>query len=58
MPYIKSPQLRAHVRLTLQALGKISSDETLRADCDRESRLLRVGTVPGILTEPAVSQER
>ncbi len=61
LPRITSPELRQHARLTLSSLGKISTDETLRAACDRESqrllndKALAPGNVPGILTAPPVA---
>jgi len=62
MPGITAAPMREHVRATLQSLGKISSDETLRAACDRESqklmdeKTLSPSSVPGILASPAIHE--
>jgi hypothetical protein len=62
MPDIAATPVRDHVRATLQSLGKISGDETLRAACDREShklmedKTLSPSSVPGILAEPAIHE--
>ncbi len=61
MPEIESAPMRMHVRNTLQALGKISEDEQLRAACENEAQRLldeknlRPESVPGVLATPAVS---
>jgi hypothetical protein len=61
LPEIRSPQIRAHARLTLDKLGTISNDDTVRADCERASNELRNGSdvsplsVPGVLAEPSVA---
>lgn len=59
---ISASQMRKHARSTLQALGKISSDDSLRAACDTESkrllddRQLTPDGVPGIVAAPVTHE--
>jgi hypothetical protein len=62
LPRIRSAQVRAHVRNTVQALRQLSADTLLQAECagvihvidalDRNGRELRPGSAPGVVAAP------
>jgi hypothetical protein len=64
LPAIRSRQIREHAQQTLKSLGNISSDEALRADCDKAFQKLMndknipPGSVPGILANPVAVPNR